>query len=139
MEIIKRNTDYALNALVRLGMTPGEVVSTATISSEMDLPQGFLQKIMQKFSRAGYVKSHRGMAGGFSLNRPADEITVLDIMQTMQGPVVLNLCLLGKDACPRASRCPIKESWVAAQSGLVDFLKGMTLQDMVNQAKSHQT
>jgi len=133
MEIIRRNTDYAIRALVHLAINLGQVVSAGEIAASQEVPIDFLQKILQKFVRQGLVQSHRGIQGGFSLSRDPSQVTVLEIVEIMQGKLVMNRCFLGKDGCPRAPKCALKQNWLDLEQQLVDSLAGITLQDLVNQ------
>jgi len=133
MEIIRRNTDYAIRALVHLAINLGQVVSAGEIAASQEVPIDFLQKILQKFVRQGLVQSHRGIQGGFSLSRDPSQVTVLEIVEIMQGKLVMNRCFLGKDGCPRAPKCVLKQNWLNLEQQLVDSLAGITLQDLVNQ------
>ncbi|MGI6647685.1 MAG: RrF2 family transcriptional regulator [Bacillota bacterium] len=133
MEIIRRNTDYAIRALVHLAINLGQVVSAGEIAASQEVPIDFLQKILQKFVRQGLVQSHRGIQGGFSLSRDPSQVTVLEIVEIMQGKLVMNRCFLGKDGCPRAPKCALKQNWLDLEQQLVDSLAGITLQDLANQ------
>ncbi|NPV27387.1 MAG: Rrf2 family transcriptional regulator [Firmicutes bacterium] len=135
MEIIKRNTDYALRALVYLALHSGTVVNAGEIAASEDIPIDFLQKIMQKFVRSGLVNSHRGVQGGFSLAKEPRQVNVLEVVETMQGKLAMNRCFLGKDGCPRAPKCRIKNNWRDMEQKFVEFLNGITLQDLVNQLR----
>jgi Rrf2 family iron-sulfur cluster assembly transcriptional regulator len=133
MEIIRRNTDYALRALVHLASAPEQIVTAGEIAKSQDVPVEFLQKIMQRFVRSGIVKSQRGAQGGFMLAKKPTEVTVQDVVEMMQGPVVMNRCLLGKDGCPRAPKCPLKNSWIDVEKKLANYMASITLKDLVNQ------
>ncbi len=135
MEIIRRNSDYALRALVHLGLSPGSVHSCASIASEQEVPVEFLQKILQKFVKAGLVVSHRGVTGGFELKKPAAEVSVLEVISLVQGPIAVNRCLLGEELCEHSQRCHIKQEWVGAQQQLVGFLRDLTVQDLVDKVR----
>lgn len=135
MEIIRRNTDYALRALLYLAVHPG-VVSAGEIAEREEIPIDFLQKIMQKFGRHGLVSSHRGAQGGFTLVRDPREVTLLEVVEMMQGKLAVNRCFLGKDGCPRASRCSLKHRWSEVEGKIADFIDNITLQDLVEELNS---
>lgn len=136
MEIIRRNTDYAMRALVYLARHKETVVNAGEIAVSEEVPIEFLQKILQKFVRTGLVVSHRGVQGGFSLGREPAQVSVLEIVETMQGKLAVNRCFLGKDACPRAPKCRLKNNWLNIEQSFVDFLSNITLQDLVNQVNN---
>jgi len=136
VELIRRQTDYALRALVYLAARPGLVVSAGEIAASEDIPLEFLLKIFQRFVKSGLVTSHRGAQGGFSLAKDPSGVTVLDVVETMQGKVAMNRCLLGKDGCPHGPRCPLKKSWIAMEEKLAAYMAGITLQDLVREQRS---
>ncbi len=135
MEIIRRNTDYSIRALVHLGLHPGVEVTAGEIAEKQEVPLEYLQKILQKLTRGGLVLSHRGAYGGFMLAREPDEINLLEIIETMQGKLVMNKCFLGKDGCPRAPKCVLKGNWLQLEQRIAGFLSQITLLDLVEQVR----
>lgn len=135
MPIVRRNTDYALRALVHLALSEGRVQCVSAISSAEGIPMEFLHKILQKFSRHGIVKSHRGVTGGFSLAKHPGEVSVRDVIEIMQGQLAVNRCLLGEGACDRSDRCSLMSNWIEVQTQIVKFLEGLSLQDLADQAR----
>ena len=135
MELIRRDTEYAIRALVHLATREGEVVSAREIAEAQDIPTGFLQKILQRLVRAGLVISHRGTQGGFSLGRRPDEVNLLEVVTTMQGQPAANKCFLGRDGCERAASCRLKQNWLALEQKVSEFLADINLQDLVDQIR----
>ncbi|HHW40988.1 MAG TPA: Rrf2 family transcriptional regulator [Syntrophomonadaceae bacterium] len=135
MEVIRRNTDYGIRALVHLASSPEKMASAAEIAESQGIPIDFLQKILQRLVRRGIVESHRGSQGGFTLAKDPRQVTVLEMVETMQGKLAMNKCFLGKDGCPRAPRCPLKQNWLSVEEKIADFLRGITLQDLVDQLR----
>lgn len=131
--MIRRNTEYAIRALVHLAACKGEVVSAKEIAEAQDIPIEFLQKILQRLGRAGLVVSHRGAAGGFSLARKPSEINLLEVITVMQGCPAVNKCFLGREACERAPTCKLKYNWLVLEQKISEFLADVTLQDLVDQ------
>lgn len=137
MELIRRNTEYAIRALVHLATCKGEVVSAREIAAAQDIPIEFLQKILQRLVRAGLVISHRGMQGGFSLARRPDAVSLLEVVTTMQGRPAANRCFLGRDGCERAPGCRLKQNWLTLEQKVNEFLAEITLQDLVDQIRGN--
>ncbi len=132
MDIIRRNTDYALRALVFLARQPlDESVSTRTIATEADFSYQLACKLMQRLQKAGIVVSCMGAKGGFQLARSPQEITLGQVVETIQGPLSLSKCLLGKSDCCNQSRCTIRNKLGELQSDIVVFLQETTLADFV--------
>ncbi|HHY46071.1 MAG TPA: Rrf2 family transcriptional regulator [Firmicutes bacterium] len=135
MEFIKRNSDYALRALVYMaGHGPGDrAFSVSQVAHAEGIPEGFLRKIFQKLAGAGIVKSVRGPRGGFSLAREPEDVTVLEVVEAIQGPLAVNRCLLGRDACERWDVCKLRESWTGIQEGFISFLRDVTIKALAAQ------
>lgn len=134
MEFIRRNTDYALRALSHMAIHPaGKVFPVSEVAEAEQVPEGFLRKILQKLAGAGIVVSHRGPRGGFSLAREPEEVTAREVVETVQGPIAINRCLLGRDACERWDTCRLRTSWNGIQEGFTSFLEGVTLKSLAEQ------
>lgn len=120
---ITRQADYAVRAVLYLAEHgPATRVATAEVAEKQRIPLSFLAKIMAQLSAAGIVRSTRGAHGGVALGRPADEISLLDIVEAIDGPVLLNECVLDPTACPLGADCTVHRVWCQAQSELVDRL-----------------
>ncbi|RKY05110.1 MAG: hypothetical protein DRP66_10910 [Planctomycetota bacterium] len=137
MSILRRNTDYALRAMVNLaGHYGGDVVATRQLSAEEDISYQYAAKIMQLLHAAGLVKSTMGSHGGFSLARPPQEVSLLDIIKAVQGAVSLNDCFLDADACPRRSTCVISAKIAGLQEYIEKSLAGITLAEFATDSMS---
>ncbi|HAV41173.1 MAG TPA: Rrf2 family transcriptional regulator, partial [Acidobacteria bacterium] len=97
MDFLRQHTDYAFRLLVALAQAPGKAISSRTLASEGSVPYQFASKIMQKLHEQGLVESVMGPFGGFRLARTAEKVTLLEIIEAVQGQVVVNTCLLGQD------------------------------------------
>jgi Rrf2 family iron-sulfur cluster assembly transcriptional regulator len=90
-----------------------------------------LAKIISQLSMSGLVSTYRGSGGGVSLGRPASEISLLHVIEALDGPVRLNRCAIEPDACPRNGHCPVHHIWAKAQNDLTDLLSSTTFDDLV--------
>ncbi|MFA4925652.1 MAG: Rrf2 family transcriptional regulator [Candidatus Aminicenantales bacterium] len=131
MDFLRQPTDYAFRLLVALAQAPGKPISSRTLASEGSVPYQFASKIMQKLHEQSLVESIMGPFGGFRLARPAEQVTLLEIIEAVQGPVVVNTCLLGQDTCQRRNICPVRDKLESLQKTMVDYLGSVTLADMV--------
>ena len=96
---VSEGASLALHSLALIAQKQPERLSVKVLAEELNASQAHLAKVFQKLSKAGLVTSVRGPAGGFILNRPADEISFLDIYEIIEGKVVLGGCPLGKTHC----------------------------------------
>ena len=139
MSILRRNTDYALRAMVNLaGHYGGDVVATRQLSTEEDISYQYAAKIMQLLHAAGLVKSTMGPHGGFSLARPPEKVSLLDIIKAVQGSVSLNDCFLDVDACPRRPTCVISAKIAGLQEYIERSLAGITLAEFATDSMPEQ-
>ena len=133
MDILRRNTDYALRAMVKLAGHYGEdPVSTRDISQTEDISYQLACKLMQKLNNAGLVKSSMGPNGGFVLSKAPTKINLAEIIDAIQGPLSLSRCLLGKNVCPRQSSCPITVKLTKLQKNIGDYLQSITLDELLH-------
>ncbi|MBI5826917.1 MAG: Rrf2 family transcriptional regulator [Deltaproteobacteria bacterium] len=129
---LTRDCEYALMAVLYLASQPeGKVSLVREIAEARDMPRTYLSKIMQHLARAGLVRSRRGANGGLVLGRPSGSITMKDVIEAVEGPIRLNVCLTGKGACPRDEECPALPVWVKAQKSMIEVLKGKTMAQLV--------
>lgn len=120
---ITRQADYALRAIVFLSrIGENEKAPTGVIAKEQQIPASFLAKIISQLSIAGLINTSRGARGGVSLARPADEISLLDVIEAIDGPIYLNDCTNNSEDCPFIESCPLKEIWCEAQTALIEKL-----------------
>ncbi|HEX8947629.1 MAG TPA: Rrf2 family transcriptional regulator [Dissulfurispiraceae bacterium] len=116
---ITRETDYAVRCVLFLAGREDEVSMIDGISKGMCVPKSFLAKILQKLTRAGIVKSYRGVKGGFQLAKKPGEISLLDVIEAIQGPVVMNVCALDDKLCQFSKTCAVHPVWVEVR-GMVE-------------------
>jgi len=110
--IITRATEYAIRAILYMSRQPvGEIIYKKDICKAQDITPAFLTKIFQPLIKEGIVGSQRGVGGGFYLAKTPAEITLLDIINSQEGPVYLNQCLVAEGTCEREFFCPIHGAW----------------------------
>ena len=133
MEVFRRHTDYALRAALCLaGATNPGHLSVRQISKKTEIPYPITCKLMQKLSRAGLAEGILGLHGGYALTRPPREISVLDIIHAVQGPLRLNKCIKPKKPCSRQTDCPVHTLLVNVQNDMDNRLQKTSLGDLLN-------
>lgn len=133
---ITRDGEYAVRAIVYLASQPeGKVSLISEISEVQEVPKSYLSKIMQHLVRSGLAKSRRGAKGGFVLARPADQITLRQTIEALEGPIHLNVCLIKKGECHRDDLCPVHPVWKEAQRVLIEVLDSKTMADLARDAE----
>jgi Rrf2 family protein len=131
---VGRRVDYAVRALSFLaGQPAGKIVSRADIEKSQDIPSFYLSKIMKDLVAGGLVQSHIGSKGGFSLAKLATSISIKDVYETVERPLVLMDCLQrGADYCSYCSVCTQKSIWEEAQKVLAEFLGRVSINDIAD-------
>jgi len=129
---ITRQADYALRAMLYLAkMDPTQRSATSQIAEIQQIPPSFLAKIISQLSIAGLIHTSRGARGGVSLARPIEDVSLLDVVEAIDGPISLNECTHNQDSCPFGEECPIHPVWCEAQKELVDKLKNTRFSDLI--------
>lgn len=131
---LTRKGEYAIRGIVYLAQQPpGQVSLVSEIAAAVDVPPSFLAKIFQSFSKLGLVNSFRGSGGGFVLARPASEITLREVVEAVEGPIVPNRCLLGPENCSRDGVCIAHRVWKRVQTSVVGILQDVTLEELAQE------
>ncbi|MEK7292606.1 MAG: Rrf2 family transcriptional regulator [Actinomycetota bacterium] len=122
-----RRTDYGIRALIYLASHHGERSKAAEIAEAMDIPAKFLHQVLQELQRGQLVASRPSRSGGYSLTRDPADISVLDIVQALEGPIRATECALRGGPCHWEDVCALHWVWSAAQQALADQLGSATL------------
>jgi Rrf2 family protein len=131
---LTRAADYAVRVMVHMaGLPAGARANRTDLALSVGCPEQFLSKVLQSLSKAGLITSHRGNTGGFELPLARLCTTVLEIVEAVEGPIHLNVCLKFPEKCGLRSVCPAYPVWVKAQQSLVDVLGGVNIEEMARQ------
>jgi len=129
---ITRATDYAVRVLIHMAsLPPGRRVLRSELAEATSVAENFLSKILQNLTRSNLLASRRGPDGGFELAGKGDAITLLDVVEAMEGPVCLNVCLGRDGCCTRENQCPAHQVWFEAQEALLGVLRRTSIADLV--------
>lgn len=130
---ISRRLDYGLQLMIALAQdTDNRAQATAVLAERLQIPLPFLHQIGRSLIQGRLIKATPGPHGGLRLNVPAEEITLLQIVETLEGPVCISPCLDG-DPCTRADGCMSTPVWSDLQAKLVDHLSGVRLNELASQ------
>jgi Rrf2 family protein len=129
---ITRQADYAVRAVLHLArINNGERAATSTVAKEQRIPPSFLAKIISQLSIAGLLYTSRGARGGVTLARSPHDITLLEVIEAIDGPIQLNECVGENGTCTFDENCPIKEVWCSAQDELVTRLRNTNFGQLI--------
>ncbi|MGQ9661856.1 MAG: RrF2 family transcriptional regulator [Kiritimatiellia bacterium] len=131
MHLIKRDTDYALRALLHMAQKPHQRVSVTELSPVLRVPQPYLRRILQTLARHRVLRSCRGKGGGFILNRLPDKIPLVDIIKIFQGHFRLTPCLLRGKLCRNRPTCPVRRVILEIQASALRRLKETTIASLL--------
>jgi Rrf2 family protein len=132
---LTRKGEYAIRGIIYLAQQPpGRVSLISEIAAAAEVPQTFLAKIFQSFAKLGLVTSSRGTGGGFVLARPASQITLREVVEAVEGPILPNRCLLGS-ACDRGGPCRVHRVWKQVQTEVVHILDGVTIDSLARSSE----
>ncbi len=130
---ITRQADYALRAILYLSrLSKNARTATRKIAEEMQIPTSFLAKILSQLLIAGLINTSRGTRGGVSLVREPQEISVLEVIEAIDGPIALNQCTHDPSTCPFGEHCPIHETLCEAEEILVNKLKNTSFAELLD-------
>lgn len=134
---INRQTDYAVRVILALAQRgEGARLSSAEIQREMLIPPALMSRIVAQLAREGLVDTFPGREGGLSLPRPASQITLRDVVEVFEGPILLSECLQvkGEDDCPFQSNCPVRSKWGRVQVAMLREMAAITFESLALEA-----
>lgn len=128
---ITRQADYAIRAVVYLSNPSVDGrVPTGVIAEAENIPQPFLTKVISQLSTAGLVITSRGMGGGVMLARSPEEITLLDVIEAVDGPILISHCLRRPNTCQIESHSAVHDTWANIQARLIQDLESVTMAEL---------
>jgi Rrf2 family protein len=135
--------EYALRALVVLGLNYDQhVLRIQTISEQQNIPKRFLEQILNDLKSAGIVESRRGMAGGYRLSKPPDQISLALVIRHIEGPLAPVSCVSEKFysrcTCPDEAKCGIRSIMKEVREAIVKILEGVSVAELCQRVKDLQ-
>ena len=136
--MLSKTAEYALRAIVYIAIqdAQGQKVGIKEIGRELELPVHFIGKILQDLVRKGVIASIKGPGGGFFLHRPASEISILEVVQTIDGLEMFRKCGMGMKQCSDSHPCPLHDDIKAYRSQVLKTFSTKTIQTLVDGVNS---
>ena len=125
--IFSKTTSYALSTLSYLADHEGEKYSARQLNEILEIPWPYLRQLLTSLSKNGFIQSLQGRNGGFLLQKPAEQITLSEIVESVEGIDVLGTCIMGFKKCPFNHSCAMHETWQQTREGILDILTNTTL------------
>lgn len=136
---LSRAAEYAIRGMLHLSSKSDlEATGIEEVSKAQDVPSAYLAKLFQLLAKKGYVRSFRGAGGGFALAKNPKDITLLEIIETLEGRIFLNDCLIREGYCPKDNVCPIHDVWREAQKKFLEHLNNCTFEQLAANAIKKQ-
>ena len=130
---VSRKVDYALRAAIHLARQPqGQSASVSEISAVEAIPKKFLEKILQDLIHADIVGSRRGARGGYFMVRPSEKISFKEVMEAVEGPLALNVCVGTPQVCSMSTSCGMQHIWEEGQRRLLEYFTTTKLSDLAH-------
>ena len=137
--IFTNATEYAIRGLGELaGRSTGGNMLLDQLVAGTDLPRDFMAKIFQKLVRGGILVSAKGRGGGFALARPAHQISLMQVVEAMEGPQLLDRCVVGLERCNDTMPCPQHDLYKPIRQRLKDYLNTTSVADLASSLKAKQ-
>ena len=133
---VTKLTDYATVVLTVLAARPGDVLSAADLAETSGLETPTVSKLLKPLAQAGLVSSLRGAHGGYRLSRNAAEISLIEIVEAMEGPLAMTECSQHENHCGIAHQCGVRSNWRLINDVVADALRGVTLAQMLKPPSS---
>lgn len=123
---------YGVRAMMDLALNYGDIpISIKSISERQNISEYYLEQLFASLRKADLIKSIRGAQGGYLLNRKPKDITVAEIIETLEGPVELSNCV-SQGECENVDSCSTRLLWMRIKESIENVTKTTTLQDMVD-------
>ena len=131
---VTKLTDYATVVLTVLAARQGQVLSAAELAEHSGLEQPTVSKLLKPLAQAGLVASQRGVHGGYRLSRDAAQISLIEIVEAMEGPLAMTECSQHESHCGIAHQCGVRANWRLINDVVADALRGISLAEMLRPA-----
>jgi Rrf2 family protein len=133
---LSRKADYGIRLLLELSLLPSGVrTSTEQIATKQNIPSTFLSKIARQLAQAGLVRAYPGLGGGLELGCDPSELTMLQALEALEGPVAMARCTLYPNECPRSTHCPMHVVWKRVEVNISRELARVTFEQLAQEER----
>lgn len=133
---LNKETEYALGGLASLATHPeGTVMPAADLADAVGTSTGFMSKIMQRLGVAKIVRGHRGNPRGYSLAKPAERISVRDIVESLEGDNIFERCIFWSEPCSELNSCPLHDLWKRVRPQVRSRLSELSVRDLARKKR----
>ena len=133
---LNRMTDYAILVLGALAHRHGETLASGRVAEKTDLAQPTVAKVLKMLLAAGLVETQRGVRGGYRLMKVSAQISLVDIVEAMEGPIAVTDCIdSAREPCMASNCCGMRKHWKHINLAIRKALMEVTLEDLVNPAQ----
>jgi Rrf2 family protein len=134
---LTRAADYAVRVMIHMASLPAnERALLPQLARATGAPESFLSKVLQALCRAGLIDSRRGQYGGFEIRDCGRRASMREVIEAIDGPIYINLCLMSGASCDRKSYCPAHPYWNKAQEAMLDVLNGAIIAELAAQVSA---
>ncbi len=131
-----KTTSYAISVLSFMARHEGEKYSAKKLNEILDIPWPYLRQLLTSLSKSGFINSTQGRNGGFQLKKPAHQIVLAEIIDSVEGLNVLDTCIMGFKKCPFNHACAMHETWEETRNSILKVLNNTTLDQLLKADKS---
>lgn len=132
---ISKLTDYAIMVMVELGENRGAIMKAQVLAERTHLELPTVSKVLKLLSRSGLLQSWRGINGGYSMEKPAAEVSVAEIIAAIEGPIAMTECSVESGLCSSEHFCNLRGNWQRISSAVAKAMQGVSLAEMSRPAR----
>lgn len=138
MRLLSQGAQYAISAVIALSKQPeGTTISAAELAKPLNCPAAYLSQILSKLKPTGILKSQRGLNGGVYLARKPSDISLMDVIEAIDGAEFFERCFLGIDGCGRIEPCPFHKFWSKERMKIQQWLINTSFADVDKAMSQH--
>ncbi len=130
---ISKTSEYALRILTYMALNNETQFSAQNLFNELDIPKRYLMRLLTDLSKSGFIKATRGRSGGYIFARPINTIYFSEIIDSVEGLLSFEGCVLGKTVCPVDKPCAMHKIWEKPKQAFLETVRKTTLADLKNE------